>query len=99
MYDILCISDKPEDTMKGIQAEFKLKNYKVEEPTYYLDATVSKIQNKDGVECWAMYSNKYSESEVNNVKEVLNKKVFAYQVSAGLHFDVNSRRNKILQLS
>ena len=28
--DILCISHNPEETMKGIQAEFKLKDDKVE---------------------------------------------------------------------
>ena len=32
--DILCISHKPEETMKGIQSYFNLKNNKVEEPTY-----------------------------------------------------------------
>ena len=49
--DILCISHKPEETMKGIQSDFKLKDDKLEEPTYYLVATVSKIRNTDGVEC------------------------------------------------
>ena len=62
--------------MKGIQSDFKLKNYKVEEPTYYLGATVSKIQNEDGVECWVMESDKYCESAVKNVEEVLKKKGF-----------------------
>ena len=76
MDDILCISHKPEETMKGIQANFKLKDNKVEEPTYYLGATVSKIRNGDDVECWAMESNKYCESEVKNVKKVFNKKGF-----------------------
>ena len=62
--------------MKGIQADFKLKDDKVEEPTYYLGATVSKIRNEDGVECWAMDSDKYCESAVKNVEEVLKKKGF-----------------------
>ena len=35
VYDILFISHKPEETMKGIQANFKLKDEKVEEHTYY----------------------------------------------------------------
>ena len=48
--DIHCISHKPEDTIKGIQADFKLKDDKLEEPTYYFGATVSKILNEDGVE-------------------------------------------------
>ena len=63
--------------MKGIQANFKLKDDKVEEPTYYLGATVSKIRNEDGVEFWAMDSDKYFESVVKHVEEVLNKKGFA----------------------
>ena len=52
------------------------KDDKVEDPTYYLGATVSKIRNKDGVECWAMDSDKYCESAVKNAEEVLNKKGF-----------------------
>ena len=62
--DILCISHKPEKTMKGIKSDFKLKDKKVEEPTYYLVATISKIRNEDGVECWVMDSDKYCESAV-----------------------------------
>ena len=76
MDDILCISHKPEDTMKGIQADFKLKDDKVEEPPYNLGATVSKIRNEDGVECWSMDSDKYCESAVKNAKDLLNKKDF-----------------------
>ena len=62
--DILCISHKPEETMKGIKADFKLKDDKVEETTYYLGDTVSKIKNEDGVECWVVDSNKYCDSAV-----------------------------------
>ena len=62
--------------MKGIQADIKLKYDNMEEPTYYLGATISKIRNEDGVECWAMESDKYCESEVKNDEEVFNKKGF-----------------------
>ena len=48
----------------------------MEEPTYYLGATFSKIRNEDGVECWAIDSDKYCDSALKNVKEVLNKKCF-----------------------
>ena len=41
-----------------------------------MGATVSKIINEDGVECWVMDSDKYYESAVKNVEEVLNKKGF-----------------------
>ena len=74
--DILCISQNPEEKMKGIQADFKLKYDKVEEPTYYLGATVSKIRNEDGVKFWAIDSDKYCESAVKNIEEVLNKNGF-----------------------
>ena len=36
--DVLTISHKPESTMKGIQAKFKLKNDKMEVPTIYFGA-------------------------------------------------------------
>ena len=62
--DILCISHKMEEMMKGIQDDFKMKDDKVEEPKYYLGATVSNIRNEDGVECWSMDSEKYCESAV-----------------------------------
>ena len=62
------------------------KNDKVEEPTYYLGATVSKIRNEDGVECWAMDSDKYCESAVKNIEEVLNKKVFFLPVKSRTPF-------------
>ena len=42
--DILCISHKLEEMMKGIQDDFKMKDDKVEEPKYYLGATVSNIR-------------------------------------------------------
>ena len=48
----------------------------MEEPTYYLGATVFKIRNEDGVELWAMESNQYCESAVKIFEEVLNKKEF-----------------------
>ena len=62
--DILCISHNPEETINDIQSELKLKYDKVEEPTYYLGATVFKIRNEDGVKFWAMDSDKYTESAV-----------------------------------
>ena len=72
--DILAISHRPEATMDGIKGKFKLKNDKVEEPTFYLGATISKMLNDEGVECWAMDSDKYCEAAVKNIEEVLNKK-------------------------
>ena len=44
--DVLRMSDVPSNTMKGIQHSFKIKNDKIEEPTIYLGAEISKIQNE-----------------------------------------------------
>ena len=72
--DLLCISDNPDKTMNSIKKDFKLKDDKVEVPQYYLGATISKMYNAENVECWAMDSDKYCESAVNNIEEVLEKK-------------------------
>ena len=72
--DILSISYDPKKTMDGIQRDFKLKGDKVTEPDYYLGATISRMLNVEGVECWAMDSDKYCEAAVKNVEEVLQKK-------------------------
>jgi Reverse transcriptase (RNA-dependent DNA polymerase) len=42
--DVLCISHDPEATMKGIQGTFKLKDDKIEKPTMYLSAQISRKQ-------------------------------------------------------
>ena len=72
--DIFTISHDPQKTMEGIQRDFKLKDDKVTEPDYYLGATISKMLNAEGDECWAMDSDKYCEAAVKNVEEVLEKK-------------------------
>ena len=72
--DVLSISDNPLKTMKQVQSKFKLKDDKIEEPTNYLGADLSKMINEDGDECWAMSSEKYCTAAVSNVEEVLKKK-------------------------
>ena len=62
MDDILFIRHKPEETMKGIKSKFKLKDDKVEEPTYYLGATVSKIKMR-------MMSNVGQWTRINTVSQ------------------------------
>ena len=52
--DVLSMSDNPLRTMKQIQSKFKLKDDKIEEPTNYLGADLSKMVNEDGDECWDM---------------------------------------------
>ena len=60
--------------MKGIQAVFKLKNDKIEEPEMYLGASLSKMNNETNKECWAMSSDKYCAAAVASVADVLKKK-------------------------
>ena len=57
--------------MKVIQAKFKLKGYKIEEPDMYVGAELSNMTNVDGKYCWAMSSDKYCTSAVTNVESVL----------------------------
>ena len=46
-------------TMKGIQRTFKLKDDNIDEPEYYIGATLEKMILSDGSECWSMSSAKY----------------------------------------
>ena len=59
--------------MKGIQAKFKLKDDKIEEPKVYLGASLSKMTNQDNDSCWAMSSDTYCQAAVKNVEDVLSK--------------------------
>ena len=69
--DILAISDNPKRLLSSIQLKFKLKDDKMEEPEMYLGADISKMDNKNGDECWAMLSDKYCAAMVKNVEETL----------------------------
>ena len=55
----MCINNKPMNTMKGIQSKFELKDDNMEKPDVYLIAEISKMDNEQGGECWAMSSDKY----------------------------------------
>ena len=59
VYDVLCISDNPMHTMKGIQSTFKLKDDKMEKPDVYIGAELSTMNNEQVDEFWAMSSDKY----------------------------------------
>ena len=56
--DVLCISYDLMKTMKGIQRTFKLKDDEINEPKYYLGATLEKIILSDGSEFWSRSSAK-----------------------------------------
>ena len=71
--DVLCISDDPMKTMKGIQRTFKLKDDKIDEPKDYLGATLEKMILSDSLQCWSMSSVKYVKASVQNVEETLEK--------------------------
>ena len=60
--------------MKGIQVKFKLKDDKIEEPSMYLGASLSKMTNEENIQCWSMSSDTYCQSAVQNVEVVLAKK-------------------------
>lgn len=72
--DVLCISNDPTRTMKGIEDCFTIKDDKIEEPDMYLVAQLSRIDNDDGQQCWAMSSEKYCTSAVANVEKILEVK-------------------------
>ena len=68
---ILSISHCPDVIMDGIQARFTLKYDKVEEPTDYLGAQLSKIKDEFGNDFWTMSSSKYCKADITNVEERL----------------------------
>jgi Reverse transcriptase (RNA-dependent DNA polymerase) len=70
--DVLSIFYDLEATMKGIQGTFKLKDDKIEKLTMYLGAQKSQKVN-NGIECWAMSSEKYIKAVIANVEAKLDK--------------------------
>ena len=73
VYDVLAISHQSKHVLKGIQKKFKIKNDKIEVPEMYLGASLSKMDNENGDECWAMSSNDYCAAMVKTVEDNLNK--------------------------
>ena len=71
--DVLCISYNQMKTMKGIQRTFKLKDDNIDEPEYYLGATLEKMILSDGSQFWSMSSMKYVKAAVQNFEETLAK--------------------------
>ena len=70
--DILCISDDPSATMKGIQATFKLKDDRIEKPEMYLGAMLAE-KNINGIMCWTMSSEQYVKAAIANVEAKLDE--------------------------
>ena len=80
--DLLCIHEDPTKALNQIQANFKFKDDKMEQPTTYLGGDLSMIDNIEGKSCWAMLSDQYCAAMVKNVESILNKKrtMFALQM-------------------
>ena len=72
--DLLCIHEDPTKALNQIQANFKFKDDKMEQPKTYLGGDLSIIDNIQGKPCWAMSSDKYCAAMVKNVESILNKK-------------------------
>ena len=71
--DVLCISNNPKETMDGIQNKFKLKDDKIEEPSVYLGASLTKMTNVNKDECWVMSSDPHCQAAVKNIETTLAK--------------------------
>ena len=71
--DVLGISHDP-NMLNCIKTHFKLKGDKIEEPSVYLGANITKMVNEEGKECWAMGADDYCASAVQNVEKVLADK-------------------------
>ena len=69
--DVLGISHNP-DMLNCIKKHFKLKGDKIEEPSLYLGANITKMVNEEGKECWAMGADDYCASAVQNVGKSLS---------------------------
>ena len=84
--DVLSISDNPLKTMKQVQSKFKLKDEKIEEPTNYLGADLSKMVNEDGDECWVMSSEKYCNAAVYPMwRRFSRKRDYGYVPNVPVH--------------
>ena len=68
--DILCVSYNPEETMKGIQERFKLKDDKIEPPEVYLGAKLE-FKRINEVDCWTISAEDYIQTAVKNVEDHL----------------------------
>ena len=70
--DILCVSEKPNDTLDAIKRDYSFKE-DGKEPERYLGANVAKVQLPSGHESWSMSSDEYIASALNIVKGMLQK--------------------------
>ena len=69
--DVLAMSHIPERTMGAIGDKFTIKEGKVETPSRYLGAQLSKMNNEEGNECWTFSSEDYCKAAIANVEKTL----------------------------
>ena len=72
--DVLFVHENPTIKMKQIATKFKLKDDNMDEPEIYLGANLSKMDNSEGNECWAISADQYCAAFVTNVEGSLEKK-------------------------
>ena len=70
--DLLCVSNKPSDTMIGLASLYDLKDT-VKPPERYLGNNINKYQLPDGREAWAMGGKDYVANAVKVAKEIATK--------------------------
>ena len=72
--DFLVIARDPKAIINEIDKRFKIKEGSTGEPSQYLGAAISRYQLKDGSECWAMSSDTYIKSAIDNIEAYLKAK-------------------------
>jgi hypothetical protein len=72
--DFLVIAADSKLIISLIDKQFKIKEGSTEEPTQYLGAAISKYQFEDGTWAWAMLSNTYIKSAIENIKTYLKRR-------------------------
>jgi Reverse transcriptase (RNA-dependent DNA polymerase) len=69
--DLFCVSPNPEHTMNELRQHFTFKKNEVKVPTMFLGASLLQKNLLTGGTCWAMSSEKYVNSAVDNVRNTL----------------------------
>ena len=85
---MLCISDEPICTMKGIQAKLTLKRDRKEEPAMYVCAYFSDMNTINGQDCLSMSYDRYFMEMVTNVEYVFGKYWFEVAAKMRYHSDL-----------
>ena len=72
--DILSILHKAKAVLQEVQRDFKFKNDEIAPPDMYLGGQVQRMSSADGVQGWALSSEKYVKSAIENDEQELEKK-------------------------